>query len=186
MHVVIVVASVLGAYFVGGQTGLEAGGLFGIAIAVGGMLGSAPYVLAMDGLGSIADTAGGIIEMTVAAERPDVRGKVTHALTGLAPGASRHAPGDFQAELVQRVLDAGDITLEAWEASFDAQDLATEGPRHEIWRAFRERFPWDDPDEGDEALLVWFLEQLLQERDGTSILTPLYVRSAIDVTSTSE
>jgi K(+)-stimulated pyrophosphate-energized sodium pump len=75
VHVMIVVASVVGSYLVGSQTGLVGGGLFGVAIAVGGMLGSAPYVLAMDGLGSIADTAGGIIEMTVAAERPDVRAR---------------------------------------------------------------------------------------------------------------
>jgi K(+)-stimulated pyrophosphate-energized sodium pump len=75
VHIIIVVSAVLGAYLVGEQTGLTGGGLFGIAIAVGGMLGSAPYVLAMDGLGNIADTAGGIIEMTVAAERPDVRAR---------------------------------------------------------------------------------------------------------------
>ena len=75
VQLVILIACVLGAYAVGNQTGLEGGGAFGVAVAVGGMLGSAPYVLAMDGLGSISDTAGGIIEMTVAAERPDVRAR---------------------------------------------------------------------------------------------------------------
>ncbi len=75
IQILIVLAVVVGAFLVGDQTALTGGGLFGVAIAVGGMLGSAPYVLAMDGLGSIADTAGGIIEMTVAAERPDVRAR---------------------------------------------------------------------------------------------------------------
>jgi K(+)-stimulated pyrophosphate-energized sodium pump len=65
----------MAAHFVGDKTALEGGGLLGIAIAVGGMLGSAPYVLAMHTMGSIADTAAGIIEMTVAAERPDVRAR---------------------------------------------------------------------------------------------------------------
>ena len=71
----ISVAAALAAYHVGAGTTLEGGGLLGVAIAVGGMLGSAPYVLAMDAMGSIADTAGGIIELTVARERPDVRAR---------------------------------------------------------------------------------------------------------------
>lgn len=75
VYVVIAMSATMGAFFVGEQTTLTGGGLFGVAIAVGGMLGSAPYVLAMDSLGSIADTAGGIIEMTVARERPDVRAR---------------------------------------------------------------------------------------------------------------
>ena len=68
-------ATSLAAYYVGARTGLEGGGLLGLAIAAGGLLGGAPYVLAMDAMGSIADTAGGIIEMTLAAERPDVRAR---------------------------------------------------------------------------------------------------------------
>jgi K(+)-stimulated pyrophosphate-energized sodium pump len=73
--VVVALASMLAAYHVGSQTGLEGGGLFGVAVAVGGMLGSAPYVLAMDAMGSIADCASGIIEMVLGSERPDVRGR---------------------------------------------------------------------------------------------------------------
>ena len=65
----------LAAYYVGSQTGLDGAGLLGVAVAVGGMLGSAPYVLAMDGMGSIADQAGGIVEMTLGADRPDVRAR---------------------------------------------------------------------------------------------------------------
>jgi K(+)-stimulated pyrophosphate-energized sodium pump len=73
--VVVALASTFAAYHVGSQTGLEGAGLFGVAVAVGGMLGSAPYVLAMDGMGSIADVAGGIVEMTLGASRPDVRAR---------------------------------------------------------------------------------------------------------------
>jgi len=72
---VVAVASMLAAYHVGSQTGLEGAGLLGVAVAVGGMLGSAPYVLAMDGMGSIADQAGGIVEMTLGSDRPDVRAR---------------------------------------------------------------------------------------------------------------
>lgn len=73
--VIVAMASMLAAYHVGAQTGLEGAGLLGVAVAVGGMLGSAPYVLAMDGMGSIADQAGGIVEMTLGSLRPDVRAR---------------------------------------------------------------------------------------------------------------
>ncbi|MEQ9322597.1 MAG: sodium/proton-translocating pyrophosphatase, partial [Polyangiaceae bacterium] len=74
-HVLVALASMLAAYDGGRQTGLDGAGLLGVAVAVGGMLGSAPYVLAMDGMGSIADQAGGIVEMTLGADRPDVRAR---------------------------------------------------------------------------------------------------------------
>ncbi len=71
----VVLTTVFCAHYVGHLTGLERGGVLGVAIAVGGMLGAAPYVLAMDRMGSIVDTASGIIEMTVAADGPDVRAR---------------------------------------------------------------------------------------------------------------
>lgn len=70
--IVLVSSTALCAYQLGTSTGLTGGGLLGVALFVGGLIGGAPYVLAMNALGSIADTAGGIIEMTVARERPDV------------------------------------------------------------------------------------------------------------------
>jgi K(+)-stimulated pyrophosphate-energized sodium pump len=63
------------AHAIGARTGLAHGGLFGIAVATMGMLGPAAYVLAMDAFGPIVDNAAGIVEMTVARERPDVRGR---------------------------------------------------------------------------------------------------------------
>lgn len=113
--------------------------------------------------------------------RPDLRAAVTHELTGFASGAARASADDLQAELVERVLDAGDIDEETWEAAFDVRDLAVHGPRHEIWGAFRTRFPWEGPTAADRELLVWLFERMLVEEQDSSILTALYVRSAIDV-----
>lgn len=72
--VVVIVAS-FASYFVGARTGLVGGGLFGMAVATMGMLGITGYLLAMDAFGPIVDNAGGIVEMTIARERPDVRGR---------------------------------------------------------------------------------------------------------------
>jgi K(+)-stimulated pyrophosphate-energized sodium pump len=70
-----VAAMVYAAFQLGARTGLVHGGLFGTAVALMGMLGPAAYLLAMDALGPIVDNAAGIVEMTVARDRPDVRGR---------------------------------------------------------------------------------------------------------------
>jgi K(+)-stimulated pyrophosphate-energized sodium pump len=65
----------LGACELGRRSGLHGGGLFGLAVAGLGLLGSAPLLLATDGVASIVDSARGMVEMTVGAERPDVRAR---------------------------------------------------------------------------------------------------------------
>lgn len=118
-------------------------------------------------------------------KRPDVRGRLTHQLTGLARLAAREADLSFQADLIERVLEAGDASIEDWERCFQPEELAVHGPAAEIWSEFRTRFPWDAPTPEDKDLLVWlFIELLDEKKEGsrtTSIMTPLYVRSAIDV-----
>ncbi len=68
-------AAAFAAFEMGARTGLAHGGLYGVAVATMGMLGPAAYFMAMDAFGAIADNAAGIVEMTVARERPDVRGR---------------------------------------------------------------------------------------------------------------
>jgi len=65
----------LGTYTLGETSGLVHGGLYGITLGVVGMLGAIPYVLAMASLGAIADTAGGLIDLTSLRERVDVRAR---------------------------------------------------------------------------------------------------------------
>ncbi|MCC6524803.1 MAG: sodium/proton-translocating pyrophosphatase [Polyangiaceae bacterium] len=65
----------LGAARLGSSTGLEGGGAFGLALALVGVLGAAPYVLGMAVMGSVVDAGGGIVEMTVAEHRPDLRAR---------------------------------------------------------------------------------------------------------------
>jgi hypothetical protein len=123
-------------------------------------------------------------------KRADVRERIAHALTGFPMKALRSGDLAFQASLVERVLASGDVSVEAWEAAFEPGDLVAAGPPAALWSAFRQRFPWDAPAREDQDLLVWLLNELLDEKkDGnrtTSIMTPLYVRSAIDVRAWQE
>ncbi|MBI4950824.1 MAG: sodium/proton-translocating pyrophosphatase [Myxococcales bacterium] len=64
-----------GALRIGTSTGLEGGGAFGLALALVGLLGAAPYVLGMAVMGSVVDAGGGLVEMNVAEHRPDLRAR---------------------------------------------------------------------------------------------------------------
>ncbi|WP_437593259.1 sodium-translocating pyrophosphatase [Sorangium sp. So ce1000] len=75
LPLLVVVVATFGSYLLGARSGLAGGGLFGTAVATMGMLGTSGYVLAMDAFGPIVDNAGGIVAVTVARERPDVRGR---------------------------------------------------------------------------------------------------------------
>ena len=96
LTVLAVCASLFVSHWLGMQTELEHGGLYGTAVATIGMLSVVGYILAMDMFGPITDNAGGIVEMSKGSEETrkvtdelDACGNTTKALTkGYAVGSA--------------------------------------------------------------------------------------------------
>lgn len=94
----VIAVTLLVSYTLGEGCGLkgEGVGMFGVAAATMGMLGTAVFILSMNNFGPIADNAGGIVEMSQQpdavreiTDRLDAVGNVTKAATkGYAVGGS--------------------------------------------------------------------------------------------------
>ena len=96
LSVLTVCIALFVSYWLGEQTGLPSGGLYGTAVATMGMLSTVTYILAMDMFGPITDNAGGIVEMSNSpdeyrdvTDELDATGNTTKALTkGYAVGSA--------------------------------------------------------------------------------------------------
>ncbi|MCL4514614.1 MAG: sodium-translocating pyrophosphatase [Firmicutes bacterium] len=113
LPVITISAAIFGANWLGSQSGLTGGGLYGTAVATMGMLATTAYILAMDTFGPITDNAGGIIEMSGAPEdvrkrtdRLDACGNTTKALTkGYAVGSAALAAFLLFSAYIDKVKD---------------------------------------------------------------------------------
>ena len=118
--------------------------------------------------------------------RPDLRQRITATVTGLRPAAARKRTLEAQAELIDAVVDAGDVSVAAYEEAFDTQAMVIYGTPQSFWAQFRERMPWEDDSTVHQEFAAWAIRQFLSDRsefDGTTrqaILTPHDVRSAVD------
>jgi hypothetical protein len=119
------------------------------------------------------------------AQRPDIRQRITTGLTGLAKKAARNKTPDFQAALLDSVIEDGDVTVKQFDDAFDVQELAIYAPTTEIWAKFRERMPWDQDTPAHQELIAWLFEVFLAAESTVGghsrkpILTSLQLRTAI-------
>jgi hypothetical protein len=119
-------------------------------------------------------------------DRWDLRQNITTELTGLAPKAARRKAPEFQAALIDSVLEEGDISIRSFEEAFEPMDLVIYGPAAAFWHAFRESMPWEQDTPVHQELLAWLLKALLTDRSSFAglgrvpILTPWDVRTAIN------
>ncbi len=119
-------------------------------------------------------------------DRWDLRQNITTELTGLAPKAAKRKAPEFQAALIDSVLEEGDISVRAFEEAYEPMDLVIYGPASAFWHAFRESMPWEQDTPVHQELLSWLLKALLTDRSSfpglgrVPILTPWEVRTAIN------
>ncbi|MBX2801505.1 MAG: hypothetical protein KTR31_27760, partial [Myxococcales bacterium] len=73
--------------------------------------------------GLTRSTWGTLDRLEALRDQPELRAQITHELTGLALGAAMGAEPTLQADLVDRVVESGEVTLTDWEAAFPAELL---------------------------------------------------------------
>ncbi len=115
------------------------------------------------------------------AQRPDLRQRITTQLTGLPPNTARKKSLDFQVELIDSVVEDGDIDAREFDLAFDPCDMAVYGPAEELWAQFRDRMPWEDDSPAHQKLAAWAIRQLLSERSAFEGLTRKPILTAWDV-----
>ena len=117
-------------------------------------------------------------------QRPDIRQRITSGLTGLAPKAARNKQPDFQAALVDSVVDDGDVTADQFEGAWDPIELAAYAPVSEIWHRFRERMPWDQDTSAHQELVGWLIDSLLASSSSFEGMTRKPILSSHTVRTT--
>lgn len=118
-------------------------------------------------------------------QRPDIRQKITTVLAGTPPKAARKMTPDFQASLIDQVIDSGDVDARTFEEAFDPDTLVVYMDAKVFWWRFRDSMPWEEDSEPHQRLIAKLVESLLKNRGSHggkalgSILTPWEVLSAI-------
>lgn len=122
------------------------------------------------------------------ADRAAARASAVTKLTGLSAAAAERLSGPVQTDLIQAVLDAGDVGADQIEQAFPAVELAASAPTGEVLARFAEAVPWTDPQDGDGEAVGAAIDALLGSGapGRQPVLNPLILRSAIDAVAWQE
>jgi len=90
-------------------------------------------------------------------QRADIRQEITTALCGLPRNTARKRSPEFQAELIDSVLEDSDSAATWFEGAFDPRDLVVYGPVASMWREIIACIPWEE----EERVPASLIEQLL-------------------------
>lgn len=123
--------------------------------------------------------------MQALAQRPDSRQLVTTVLAGVPPKAARKMDPNFQASLLDQVVDSEDRTAGEFDEAFDPDELVVYGDAGTILNGYLGEFRWEEDSDPRRDAIASLIEAMLKERGSHNgkplkpILTPWDVMFAI-------
>lgn len=122
-----------------------------------------------------------IERMTKLEKRPDLRQRITMALTGYPAKAAYRMPPEKQADLIDDVIKSGDRTEEEFELAFNVSEIVIYGDVPKLWELFRSQMPWDEDKPEHRDIVRSYIESCMNDkRGGKPFLTNLDVLESID------
>jgi hypothetical protein len=123
--------------------------------------------------------------MQALAQRPDSRQLVTTTLAGVPPKAARRMDPNFQASLLDQVVDSEDRTAEEFDEAFNPDELVVYCDASAILNRYLGEFRWEEDTDNRRDAVASLIEAMLKERGAVGgkqlrpILTYWDVLSAI-------
>lgn len=123
--------------------------------------------------------------MQALSQRPDSRQRVTTTLAGVPPKAARKMDPNFQASLLDQVVDSEDRTAAEFDEAFEPEELVAYCDASAILNGYLDEFRWEEDTDTRRDAVASLIEAFLKERGSHNgkqlrpILTHWDVLSAI-------
>lgn len=97
-------------------------------------------------------------------QRPDIRQRVTTALAGVPAKAARKMDANFQASLIDQVVDSEDRTPTEFDEAFDPDELVAYCDASDILNGLLGEFSWEADSDPRRDAVASLIESFLKER----------------------